>query len=57
MATRYWRSLRGSSTLLFDVQPIAAGVFGVPAGFALTVLVSLWEQRAGHTKGINPSSS
>lgn len=44
-----------SSALLFDVQPIAAGVFGVPVGFALTLLVSLWEQRTKNTKGINTS--
>jgi cation/acetate symporter len=27
--------------LWFGIQPVSAGVFGVPAGFAVTVLVSL----------------
>jgi cation/acetate symporter len=48
MATTHpWmRSVFGVSTPLADslwwgIQPIAAGVFGVPVGFAVIVLVSL----------------
>ena len=35
-------------TLWWDIQPIAAGVFGAPAAFVVIVLVSLL------TKRINP---
>ena len=34
-----------SSALLFGIQPIAAGVFGVPVGAAIIVFVSLRERR------------
>ena len=29
------------STLWWDIQPISAGIFGVPVGFAVIILVSL----------------
>ena len=33
--------LTGPIKLWWDIQPISAGVFGVPVGFAVIVLVSL----------------
>jgi len=36
--------LRGEA-LWWGIQPISAGVFGVPVGLATTLLVSWWEQR------------
>jgi cation/acetate symporter len=42
------RSLVGlsGSGMWFDIQPISAGVFGVPAGAAIIVVVSLvWPSR------------
>ncbi|RGE45151.1 cation acetate symporter [Comamonas testosteroni] len=34
-----------SNQLWWGIQPISAGVFGVPAGFAATLLVSWWDRR------------
>jgi cation/acetate symporter len=31
-----------SEAMWFDIQPISAGVFGVPLGFAVIILVSLF---------------
>ena len=31
--------------LWWEIQPVSAGVFGVPVGFAVTVLVSWWDGR------------
>jgi cation/acetate symporter len=39
--------IAGPSHLWFGIQPIAAGVFGVPLGFALIVVVSLLTPRPG----------
>ena len=39
-----------AEALWWGIQPISAGVFGVPAGFATTFLVSWWELR--RTKSI-----
>ncbi len=40
--------------LWFEIQPVSAGVFGVPAGVAATVLVSLLSQRpSGFGRGRN----
>jgi cation/acetate symporter len=33
--------LEGPGALWWDVQPIAAGVFGVPVGFAVAIAASL----------------
>jgi cation/acetate symporter len=45
-AFRAWAGLPASGDLWFGIQPISAGVFGVPAGFALAVAVSLLKRRA-----------
>ena len=42
---RAWAGLREGGDLWFAIQPISAGVFGVPAGFALAVIVSLCRRR------------
>ena len=34
-----------TSQLWWGIQPISAGVFGVPAGFAATLLVSWWDRQ------------
>ena len=39
--------LGGAVHLWWGIQPIAAGLFGVPAGFAVLVLVSLATPRPG----------
>ncbi|MBC7468218.1 MAG: VC_2705 family sodium/solute symporter [Ramlibacter sp.] len=44
-AFRAWVGLPGGGDLWFAIQPISAGVFGVPAGFALAVVVSLLRRR------------
>jgi cation/acetate symporter len=41
--TRPWAESRW-----FDVDPIAAGVFGVPVGFAVLVVASLLSRRSAH---------
>ncbi len=38
---RNFLGLANVDTLWFGIQPISAGVFGVPAGFAIAILVSL----------------
>jgi cation/acetate symporter len=40
-ALRVWWGTDLSSGLWFGIQPVSAGVFGVPVGFLVTVLVSL----------------
>jgi cation/acetate symporter len=45
-AFRAWAGLPDGGDLWFAIQPISAGVFGVPAGFALAVAVSLLRRRA-----------
>ena len=42
---RGWAGLPAGGDLWFAIQPISAGVFGVPAGFALAVAVSLLRRR------------
>jgi cation/acetate symporter len=42
---RTWLSLEPGGGLWFGIQPLSAGVFGVPAGFGLIVLVSLFAGR------------
>ena len=44
-ALRAWAGLAPGGDLWFAIQPISAGVFGVPAGFALAVTVSLLRRR------------
>ncbi|MFC5497458.1 VC_2705 family sodium/solute symporter [Caenimonas terrae] len=44
-AFRTWAGLPAGGDLWFAIQPISAGVFGVPAGFALAVAVSLLGRR------------
>ena len=44
-AFRAWVGLPAGGDLWFAIQPISAGVFGVPAGFALAVVVSLLRRR------------
>ena len=44
-ALRAWAGLGEGGDLWFAIQPISAGVFGVPAGFALAVTVSLLHRR------------
>ena len=39
----WWGAAPGG--LWWDIHPVSAGVFGVPAGFAAIILVSLWGQR------------
>ena len=39
----WWGAAPGG--LWWGIQPVSAGVFGVPAGFAAIVLVSLWDGR------------
>ncbi|HEY4370439.1 MAG TPA: VC_2705 family sodium/solute symporter [Burkholderiales bacterium] len=39
--------LSGAPQLWWDIQPISAGVFGVPAGFATILIVSLLTPRPG----------
>ena len=34
-----------TETLWWEIQPVSAGVFGVPVGFAVTLLVSWWDGR------------
>jgi cation/acetate symporter len=38
---REWLHLQGPVTLWWGIQPVSAGVFGVPVGLAVTVVVSL----------------
>ncbi len=38
--------VKGEIKLWWDIQPISAGIFGVPAGFAVTVLASLVSPKA-----------
>jgi cation/acetate symporter len=45
-AFRAFAGLAQGGDLWFAIQPISAGVFGVPAGFALAVAVSLLGRRA-----------
>jgi cation/acetate symporter len=45
-AFRVWAGLPEGGGLWFAIQPISAGVFGVPAGFALALLVSLLRRRS-----------
>ena len=45
-AFRVWAGLPAGGDLWFAIQPISAGVFGVPAGFVLAVLVSLFWRRS-----------
>ncbi len=42
---RAWFNLPAGGDLWFAIQPISAGVFGVPAGFAVAVGVSLLKRR------------
>ena len=44
-ALRTWAGLPEGGGLWFAIQPISAGVFGVPAGFALAAAVSLMRRR------------
>ena len=44
-AFRAWFGLPAGGDLWFAIQPISAGVFGVPAGFALAGAVSLFRRR------------
>jgi len=46
-AVRAFFALPPGGHLWFDIQPISAGVFGVPAGILVTVLVS-WAWRGAH---------
>ena len=41
MLRAWWGAAPGG--LWWGIQPVSAGVFGVPAGFAAIVLVSLWD--------------
>ena len=41
----------GVGGLWWGIQPISAGVFGVPAGLAVAVAVSLWRPRSLETDG------
>ena len=43
MLRAWWGAAPGG--LWWGIQPVSAGVFGVPAGFAAIVLVSLWDGR------------
>ena len=43
---RAWSGLPPGAGLWFAIQPISAGVFGVPAGFATAVAVSLLRRRS-----------
>ena len=45
-AFRTWAGLPVGGDLWFAIQPISAGVFGVPVGFALAVAVSLLKRRS-----------
>ena len=45
-ALRGWLGWAGGAQLWFGIQPISAGVFGVPAGFAVAWAVSVATQRA-----------
>jgi cation/acetate symporter len=45
-AFRAWAGLPAGGDLWFAIQPISAGVFGVPAGFVLAWLVSLLRRRS-----------
>ena len=38
---RSWIGLPGAASLWWGIQPVSAGVFGIPAGFLMLVLVSL----------------
>lgn len=40
-AFRSWLGITGNSGLWYGIQPISAGVFGIPLGFAVTWIVSL----------------
>ncbi|MEK8029277.1 VC_2705 family sodium/solute symporter [Ideonella sp. DXS29W] len=42
---RDWLHLRGPAQLWWGIQPVSAGVFGVPVGLAVTVIVSLLTPR------------
>jgi cation/acetate symporter len=37
---RAWSGVTGSPSLWFGIQPVSAGVFGIPIGFAVTWIVS-----------------
>ncbi len=43
--TRAWLGMSGPAVRWFDIDPVAAGVFGVPAGILALVLVSLLSTR------------
>lgn len=43
---RAWSGLPMGQQLWFDIQPVSAGVFGVPAGVAVIVVMSLLRRRA-----------
>ena len=44
-AFRAWVGLPAGGDLWFAIQPISAGVFGVPAGFVLAIAMSLFRRR------------
>ena len=41
-------------SLWWGIQPISAGVFGVPVGFATVIVVSWWDQRRRKTIAAAP---